>query len=73
MHTIFLVLITLLATHTTGHGHVTNVVINGVSYRGFDINSDPYNSNPPVVIAWAGAPLTLATASSPQMPSLPTM
>ncbi|KAH8425784.1 putative endo-1,4-beta-glucanase [Aspergillus melleus] len=53
MHTISFILTTLLATHAAGHGHVTNVVINGVSYRGFDINSDPYNSNPPVVIAWS--------------------
>ncbi|RAK81796.1 putative endo-1,4-beta-glucanase [Aspergillus fijiensis CBS 313.89] len=40
------------ATSVAAHGHVSNIVINGVSYRGWDINSDPYNSNPPVVVAW---------------------
>ncbi|KAL4888060.1 glycosyl hydrolase family 61-domain-containing protein [Aspergillus ambiguus] len=42
----------LLAAQVAAHGHVTNIVINGVSYRGWDINSDPYNSNPPLVAAW---------------------
>ncbi|PYI01205.1 glycoside hydrolase [Aspergillus sclerotiicarbonarius CBS 121057] len=40
------------ATRVAAHGHVSNIVINGVSYRGWDINSDPYNSDPPVVVAW---------------------
>ncbi|RAK96352.1 putative endo-1,4-beta-glucanase [Aspergillus ibericus CBS 121593] len=50
----FVHLTTLLsaATKVVAHGHVSNIVINGVSYRGWDINSDPYNSDPPVVVAW---------------------
>ncbi|PYH96035.1 glycoside hydrolase [Aspergillus ellipticus CBS 707.79] len=40
------------AAQVAAHGHITNIVINGVSYRGWDINSDPYNSDPPVVVAW---------------------
>ncbi|KAH2747690.1 hypothetical protein KXV94_005182 [Aspergillus fumigatus] len=42
----------LLTTRVTAHGHVTNIVINGVSYRGWNIDSDPYNPDPPVVVAW---------------------
>ncbi|EAW12129.1 putative endo-1,4-beta-glucanase [Aspergillus clavatus NRRL 1] len=42
----------LSASQVAGHGHVTNIVINGVSYRGWNIDSDPYNSNPPIVVAW---------------------
>ncbi|GKZ91543.1 CAZyme family AA9 [Aspergillus niger] len=41
-----------LTAKIAAHGHVSNIVINGVSYRGWDINSDPYNSDPPVVVAW---------------------
>ncbi|RLM00042.1 hypothetical protein CFD26_108261 [Aspergillus turcosus] len=37
----------LSATRVAAHGHVTNVVVNGVSYAGFDINSYPYMSDPP--------------------------
>lgn len=40
------------ATQVAAHGHVSNVVINGVSYAGWDINSYPYMEDPPVVIAW---------------------
>lgn len=46
-----------LATLVAGHGHITNIVVNGVSYEGWDINSFPYSSNPPVVVAW-GTPNT---------------
>ncbi|KAL1962281.1 hypothetical protein VTN77DRAFT_9871 [Rasamsonia byssochlamydoides] len=42
----------LSATRVAGHGHVTNIVVNGVSYEGFDINTFPYMSDPPVVAAW---------------------
>ncbi|PYH32469.1 putative endo-1,4-beta-glucanase [Aspergillus neoniger CBS 115656] len=41
-----------LTAKIAAHGHVSNIVINGVSYRGWDINSDPYNSDPPLVVAW---------------------
>jgi cellulase len=36
----------------SGHGHVTNIVINGVSYLGFDGTSYPYTPNPPPSIGW---------------------
>ncbi|KAL4897909.1 glycosyl hydrolase family 61-domain-containing protein [Aspergillus ambiguus] len=50
-------LLALLASQVSGHGHVTNIVINGVSYQGWDINSFPYMSDPPAVVAW-GTPNT---------------
>lgn len=40
------------ATQVAAHGHISNVVINGVSYAGWDINSYPYMDDPPIVIAW---------------------
>ncbi|KAJ5110412.1 Endoglucanase-4, partial [Penicillium argentinense] len=40
-----------------GHGHISNIVINGISYEGWDINSYPYMSDPPIVVAW-GTPNT---------------
>ncbi|KAI0471720.1 carbohydrate-binding module family 1 protein [Xylariaceae sp. FL0804] len=45
----------LLATATTvyGHGHVNNIVINGVSYQGYDPTTFPYMSDPPTVVGWA--------------------
>ena len=46
-----------LAALVAGHGHVTNIVVNGVSYEGWDINSFPYSSDPPTVVAW-GTPNT---------------
>lgn len=42
----------LSATQVAAHGHVTNIVVNGVSYEGFDIGSFPYMSDPPTVAAW---------------------
>ncbi|PLB47967.1 endoglucanase IV precursor [Aspergillus steynii IBT 23096] len=54
--TAFLILL-LAASRVAGHGHVTNIVINGVSYEGWDINSFPYMDDPPVVVAW-GTPNT---------------
>lgn len=50
-------LLALLASQVAGHGHVTNIVINGVSYQGWDINSFPYMADPPTVVAW-GTPNT---------------
>ncbi|KAI1340822.1 carbohydrate-binding module family 1 protein [Xylariaceae sp. FL0016] len=35
------------------HGHVSNIVINGVSYQGYDPTSFPYMSDPPTVVGWA--------------------
>jgi endoglucanase len=48
---------TLFSALVAGHGHVTNIVINGVSYTGWDINSYPYMDSPPTVVAW-GTPNT---------------
>lgn len=41
-----------MAAAVTAHGHVTNMVVNGVSYRNFLPNTDPYNPNPPKVMGW---------------------
>jgi lytic cellulose monooxygenase (C1-hydroxylating) len=40
------------AASVTAHGHVSNVVINGVYYRNFDPTTDPYNPNPPAMAGW---------------------
>ncbi|PLB49832.1 hypothetical protein P170DRAFT_426699 [Aspergillus steynii IBT 23096] len=42
----------LAATRVAAHGHVTNIVVNGVSFAGFDIGSFPYMEDPPTVAAW---------------------
>ena len=47
----------IFASLAEAHGHVTNIVINGVSFGGWDINSYPYTDAPPVVVAW-GTPNT---------------
>ncbi|KAF9893830.1 hypothetical protein FE257_010000 [Aspergillus nanangensis] len=57
-------LLGLLATQVASHGHVTNIVINGVSFDGWDINSFPYMDEPPVVVAW-GTPNTANGFISP--------
>ncbi|KAL7944121.1 glycoside hydrolase family 61 protein [Trichoderma barbatum] len=41
-----------VATGVVGHGHVNNVVINGVFYQGYDPTKYPYDPNPPIVIGW---------------------
>ncbi|CAG7966433.1 unnamed protein product [Penicillium olsonii] len=48
---------TLFASLVAAHGHVTNIVINGVSFGGWDIGSYPYTDSPPTVVAW-GTPNT---------------
>ncbi|RYP22016.1 hypothetical protein DL765_001922 [Monosporascus sp. GIB2] len=50
-------LIAALASAATvsAHGHVTNVVVNGVSYGGYDPFSFPYMSSPPTVAGWAAS------------------
>ena len=35
------------------HGHVTNIVVNGVSWQTYDPTSFPYMSSPPTVIGWS--------------------
>lgn len=47
----------LFASLVAAHGHITNIVINGVSFNGWDINSYPYTESPPTVVAW-GTPNT---------------
>jgi len=37
------------------HSHVTNIVINGISYQGYDPTSFPYKKPPPVVVGWSAA------------------
>lgn len=41
-----------VVTQVAAHGHVSNIIINGLNYEGWDINSDPYKANPPTKIAW---------------------
>ncbi|KAK1983061.1 family 61 glycosyl hydrolase [Colletotrichum cereale] len=40
------------AATVAAHGHVTNIVINGVSYRNYIPVQDPYTNNPPLVAGW---------------------
>ncbi|CAJ2506480.1 Uu.00g006100.m01.CDS01 [Anthostomella pinea] len=41
------------AAGVAAHGHVNNIVINGVSYQGYDPTSFPYMADPPTVVGWA--------------------
>ncbi|KAJ0162575.1 Endoglucanase-4 [Colletotrichum tanaceti] len=41
-----------MAATVAAHGHVTNVVVNGVSYRNYIPVQDPYSNNPPLVAGW---------------------
>ena len=43
------------AVTVAAHGYVTNVVINGVSYSGYDVTSFPYQDENPVVIGWSSS------------------
>lgn len=47
-------LIVALASAATvaAHGHVNNIVIDGVSYQGYDPTVFPYQANPPTVVGW---------------------
>ncbi|KAJ9133371.1 Carbohydrate-binding module family 1 protein [Pleurostoma richardsiae] len=40
------------ASTVAAHGHVTNVVIDGVSYQNYDGTSFPYMPDPPSTIGW---------------------
>ncbi|KAL3470631.1 glycoside hydrolase [Aspergillus californicus] len=42
----------VFASHVLGHGYITNVVVNGVSYEGWNINTFPYMSEVPLVASW---------------------
>lgn len=50
-------LVAALASAATvaAHGHVSNIVINGVSYQGYDPTSMPYQQNPPAVVGWTAS------------------
>ncbi|KAK0709652.1 glycosyl hydrolase family 61-domain-containing protein [Lasiosphaeria miniovina] len=37
------------------HGHVKNIVVNGLSYQAFDPSTFPYMQNPPKVAGWTAA------------------
>ncbi|KAF6800151.1 glycoside hydrolase family 61 protein [Colletotrichum sojae] len=41
------------ATSVAAHGHITNIVVKGVSYRNYLPTQDPYTPNPPLVAGWA--------------------
>ncbi|KAI0201152.1 carbohydrate-binding module family 1 protein [Astrocystis sublimbata] len=41
------------AATVAAHGHVSAIVVNGVSYQGYDPTSFPYMPSPPTVIGWA--------------------
>ncbi|KAK3316215.1 glycosyl hydrolase family 61-domain-containing protein [Apodospora peruviana] len=43
------------AASVAAHGHVTNIVINGVSYQNYDPTSHPYMQNPPTVVGWTAS------------------
>lgn len=47
-------LLPLLAsvTRTSAHGFVSNLVINGVFYRGWLPTEDPYKADPPIGVGW---------------------
>lgn len=40
------------ATGIVAHGHVSGIVINGAYYQGYESDSFPYDSDPPIVIGW---------------------
>ncbi|TPX16403.1 uncharacterized protein E0L32_004052 [Thyridium curvatum] len=40
------------AAAVAAHGHVSNIVVNGVYYEGYGSDSFPYMPNPPVVAGW---------------------
>jgi cellulase len=48
-------LVAALASAATvaAHGHVDNIVVDGVQYRGYDPTSFPYMAEPPIVVGWA--------------------
>ncbi|KAI0858211.1 glycosyl hydrolase family 61-domain-containing protein [Xylaria cubensis] len=43
------------AASVAAHGHVSNIVINGVSYQTYDPTVFPYMSDPPVVVGWTAS------------------
>jgi cellulase len=51
----FLAVALTVATGVVGHGHINNIVVNGVYYEGYDPTSFPYEQNPPIVVGWTAA------------------
>ncbi|KAH6893289.1 glycoside hydrolase [Thelonectria olida] len=47
-----LVAVLASCSSVTAHGHVQNLVINGVWYQGYDSVNFPYQRNPPTVAGW---------------------
>ena len=45
----------LYAASVAAHSHVTNIVINGISYQGYDPTTFPYKKPPPVVVGWSAS------------------
>lgn len=47
-------LITVLSAgaRVAAHGYVSNIVVNGVYYRGWNPGQDPYSPNPPIGVGW---------------------
>ena len=43
------------AATVAAHGHVTNIVINGLSYQNYDPFTFPYQQNPPTVVGWTAS------------------
>ncbi|KAI0445056.1 glycosyl hydrolase family 61-domain-containing protein [Xylaria telfairii] len=43
------------AAGVAAHGHVSNIVINGVSYQTYDPTVFPYMSDPPTVVGWTAS------------------
>ncbi|KAI1272231.1 glycosyl hydrolase family 61-domain-containing protein [Xylaria sp. FL0933] len=43
------------AAGVAAHGHVSNIVINGVSYQTYDPTVFPYESDPPTVVGWTAS------------------
>lgn len=41
------------AATVLAHGHVNNIVVNGVFYPGYDVTKYPYQNNPPTVVGWS--------------------
>ncbi|KAM0263201.1 hypothetical protein ACHAQJ_001356 [Trichoderma viride] len=44
-----------VATGVVGHGHINNIVINGVYYEGYDPTVFPYEPDPPIVVGWTAS------------------
>lgn len=57
------------AVTAAAHGQVSNIVINGVSYQGYDVTKFPYQANPPTVVGWANSAKDLGFVDPPSYAS----